>query len=263
MIGGISLQPSEFLKIALVLGLARYFHGVPSDKISNPLFLHRPRPDDPVVPLIPIFMQPDLGTAVSGRPDWHRDRLSGGSQQRSISSPRPSPLSPPCPYCGGICCPISANASSPFFDPERDPLGAGYHLLQSKIALGSADMWGKGSMKGSQSQLNFLPEKHTDFIFAMFTEERGFLGAMGLMGLYMLSFGLLSIMALRTKNLYGRLLIAGMALTLFLYVVINMGMVMGMLPVVGVPLPLMSYGGTSILSIMFGLGVAISAYVHR
>ena len=124
-------------------------------------------------------------------------------------------------------------------------------------------MWGKGAMNSSQSQLNFLPEKHTDFIFAMFTEERGFVGAMGLMGLYITAFALLSLMALRTTSLYGRLVISGMALTLFLYVFINMGMVMGLLPVVGVPLPLMSYGGTSILSIMFGLGVAISAYVHR
>ena len=153
-----------------------------------------------------------------------------------------------------------------YLDPERDPLGAGYHLMQSKIAIGSADMWGKGATKATQSQLNFLPEKHTDFIFAMFTEQHGFMGAMGSDDtLYMHSLWSLALFDGHSyqkplwplgHQRYGPHFVP-------LYVFINMGMVMGMLPVVGVPLPLMSYGGTSILSIMFGLGIAISAFVHR
>lgn len=261
MLGGVSLQPSEFLKIALVLGLARYFQSVPAHKISNPLYLIPPALMI-LVPLAPIFMQPDLGTAVLvAMIGAGIVFLAGVNSLYFITSALV--IIAAIPILWGKLLPYQRERVFTYLDPERDPLGAGYHLLQSKIAIGSADMWGKGPMKGTQSQLNFLPEKHTDFIFAMFTEERGFMGAMGLMGLYLLAFALLAFMAIRTKNIYGRLVIGGMTLTLFLYVFINMAMVMGMLPVVGVPLPLMSYGGTSILSIMFGLGIAISAYVHR
>ena len=150
-----------------------------------------------------------------------------------------------------------------FLDPDRDPLGAGYHILQSKIALGSGGLWGKGFMQGTQGQLNFLPEKHTDFIFTTFAEEMGFIGAAGLLALYGLALALFVIMALRCRNRFGRLLISGIGLTLFVYVFINVAMVMGVVPVVGVPLPLVSYGGTSMLTLMFGLGLAMSAYVHR
>ncbi len=261
MLGGLSLQPSEVLKIALVLGLARYYQTAPARKISHPVSLIIPALMI-LIPLVPIFMQPDLGTAVLvALIGAGMIFLAGVNVWYFITAFLLAIAALPVLWTNLL--PYQRERIFTFLDPERDPLGAGYHLLQSKIAIGSADMWGKGAMNGSQSQLNFLPEKHTDFIFAMFTEERGFMGAIGLMGLYITAFALLSLMALRTKPLYGRLVISGMALTLFFYVFINMGMVMGMLPVVGVPLPLMSYGGTSIVSIMFGLGVASSAYVHR
>ncbi len=261
MIGKVSVQPSELLKIALVLGLARYFHSVPARKISNPLYLVVPLMML-LLPLIPIFMQPDLGTALLVAMIGAGIVFLAGVNSFYFISAGLVALGA-LPVLWANLLPYQRERIFTFLNPERDPLGAGYHLMQSKIAIGSADLWGKGADNATQSQLNFLPEKHTDFIFAMFTEQHGFIGAMGLMTLYIICFALLSLMAIRTKNLYGRLVISGMALTLFLYVFINMGMVMGLLPVVGVPLPLMSYGGTSILSIMFGLGIAISAFVHR
>ncbi|MCP4935414.1 MAG: rod shape-determining protein RodA [bacterium] len=261
MVFGVSLQPSELLKITLVLALARYFHFVPANKISHPLYLIAPAVMI-LAPLLPIFLQPDLGTTMIVAMIGAGMIFLAGVNSLYFITAIITFISA-LPILWANLLPYQRERVFTYLDPEKDPLGAGYHILQSKIAIGSADMWGKGVMQGTQSQLNFLPKKHTDFIFAMFTEERGFMGAAGLMGLYMVCFGMLSLMALRTKNLYGRLVISGMALTMFLYVFINMGMVMGMLPVVGVPLPLMSYGGSSIASIMFGLGIAISTYVHR
>ncbi|MGI9449613.1 MAG: FtsW/RodA/SpoVE family cell cycle protein, partial [Geminicoccaceae bacterium] len=150
-----------------------------------------------------------------------------------------------------------------FIDPDKDPLGAGYHILQSKIALGSGGIMGKGYMQGTQSQLNFLPEKHTDFIFTMFAEEMGFLGAVALLALYLLVLTAITFMALRCQNQFGRLVAAGVGVTLFVYVFINVAMVMGLVPVVGIPLPLVSYGGTSMLTLMFGLGLVLNAHIHR
>jgi rod shape determining protein RodA len=150
-----------------------------------------------------------------------------------------------------------------FLDPDKDPLGSGYHITQSKIALGSGGFSGKGFMQGTQSQLDFLPEKQTDFIFTMFSEEWGFAGAFGLLVLYALLLSLLMAMALRAKQPFSRLLIAGSAVTMFLYIFINVAMVTGLVPVVGVPLPFVSYGGTALTTLMVGLGLAMSADVHR
>jgi len=150
-----------------------------------------------------------------------------------------------------------------FLDPERDPLGSGYHILQSKIALGSGGLFGKGFMEGTQSHLNFLPEKHTDFIFTMLAEELGLVGGLTLMGLYfmVLMFGI--SVGLQTRNQFGRLLAIGITVNFFLYIFINIAMVMGLVPVVGVPLPLVSYGGTAMLTLMFGFGLLMSVYIHR
>jgi rod shape determining protein RodA len=150
-----------------------------------------------------------------------------------------------------------------FLDPERDPLGAGYHILQSKIAVGSGGLAGKGLGSGTQSQLNFLPEKHTDFIFTTLAEELGLIGASGLLALYaaLLCFGVVA--ALRCRSRFGRLMAAGITFTFFLYVFINVAMVTGLVPVVGVPLPLVSYGGTAMLTLMAGLGLVINVSVHR
>ena len=150
-----------------------------------------------------------------------------------------------------------------FLDPSRDPLGAGYHITQSKIALGSGGLFGKGYMAGSQAHLNFLPEKQTDFIFTMLAEEFGMVGALALIGLFVcvLLYGF--AIALRARNHFGRLLAMGITITLFLYVFINIGMVMGLLPVVGIPLPLVSYGGTAMLTVLAACGLLISVYIHR
>ena len=150
-----------------------------------------------------------------------------------------------------------------FIDPERDPSGSGYHILQSKIAIGSGGFTGKGFMQGTQAQLNFLPEKHTDFIFTMFSEEMGFIGAAVLLALYLLALLFITYMALRCRSTFARLVAAGMGLCLFAYVFINVAMVTGLVPVVGVPLPLVSYGGTSMLTMMAGLGFVLNAHVNR
>jgi rod shape determining protein RodA len=150
-----------------------------------------------------------------------------------------------------------------FLNPENDPLGAGYHILQSKIALGSGGLFGKGFMQGTQAHLNFLPEKQTDFIFTMLAEELGLVGSLTVLALYTLVFAYGFMIALRCRNHFGRLLCIGITVNFFLYVFINTAMVMGLIPVVGVPLPLISYGGTAMLTVMFGFGLLMSAYVHR
>jgi rod shape determining protein RodA len=150
-----------------------------------------------------------------------------------------------------------------FLDPENDPLGSGYHILQSKIALGSGGLFGKGFLLGTQSHLNFLPEKQTDFIFTMLAEELGLVGGLILLGLYTLVFVYGFAIALRSRNHFGRLLGLGITINFFLYVFINTAMVMGLIPVVGVPLPLISYGGTAMLTVMFGFGLLMSVYIHR
>jgi len=150
-----------------------------------------------------------------------------------------------------------------FINPEADPLGAGYHILQSKIALGSGGLFGRGFMHGTQSHLNFLPEHQTDFIFTMLAEELGLIGALGLITLYIFLFGYGFAIALRSRNHFGRLLGIGLTTTLFLYVFINIAMVAGLVPVVGVPLPLVSYGGTAMMTVLASLGLLMSIYVHR
>jgi rod shape determining protein RodA len=150
-----------------------------------------------------------------------------------------------------------------FINPERDPLGAGYHILQSKIALGSGGLTGKGFLHGTQSHLNFLPEKQTDFIFVMLAEEFGMLAGMGLLFLYVLVLAYGLAIAIRTRNHFGRLVAIGVTVTFFLYVFINIAMVMGLIPVVGVPLPLVSYGGTAMLTLMIAFGLLMSVWVHR
>lgn len=261
MLAGVSLQPSEFLKIALILALARYFHDLPPERLSQPLRLLAPLALI-LAPMAPIVMQPDLGTALLIAMIGLALLFLAGVGLIYFAG-LAGLLFMALPAMWRLLHDYQRERILTFLTPERDPLGAGYHLLQSKIAIGSAGLWGKGYMQGTQSRLDFLPEKHTDFIFAMFTEERGLIGAYALMILYGLAFLLLVVMAVHTREVFGRLVIAGMAVTLGLYVFINIGMVMGLLPVVGVPLPLFSYGGTSILTLMFGFGTAIGAYIHR
>lgn len=260
-LGFINVQPSELMKVALVLALARHFHAAGDDDTGRPLKL--------IVPALMVFVpvalvlkQPDLGTALmllitggavffaAGVRLWMFATLGVGAIAAA-------------PVAWQSLHQYQRQRVLTFLDPESDPLGSGYHILQSKIALGSGGLFGKGFMQGSQSHLNFLPEKQTDFVFNMLAEEWGLLGAGALLGLYVLILIYCYAIALSARSQFGRLLTIGITTTFFLYVFINMAMVMGLIPVVGVPLPLISYGGTAAMTIMIGFGLVLSIHVHR
>jgi rod shape determining protein RodA len=260
-LGVIQLQPSELMKIALVLVLARYFHGIAPEDIGRPHLLIWPAVLV-MVPSLLVLKQPDLGTAMV--------LVMGGGAMFLLAGVRwwlfALVLS-----AGGGAVPViwpflkeyqKARVYT-FLNPESDPLGAGYHSLQSKIAIGSGGVFGKGFMQGSQAHLSFLPERQTDFIFTMLAEEWGLVGGLVLLALYALVFIYGYAIAFRCRSQFGRLLALGITVNFFLYVFINTAMVMGLIPVVGVPLPLISYGGTAMLTVMFGMGLLMSAYVHR
>jgi rod shape determining protein RodA len=260
-LGIFQLQPSELMKIALVLALARYFHGLTHENVARPLYLLIPLAMV-AAPVVLVLRQPDLGTAgmillgsgaiffLAGVRAWKFVTLL----VIGIAS---------VPIAWQFLREYQKKRILTFLNPENDPLGAGYHILQSKIALGSGGMFGKGFMQGSQSHLKFLPEKQTDFIFTMLAEEFGLIGGLGLIGLFVLiTFYGLAI-GLRAQSQFARLLALGVTTTLFLYVFINIAMVMGLIPVVGVPLPLISYGGTAMLTAMAAIGLMMCAYVHR
>ncbi len=259
--GEASFQPSELMKIALVLALARYYQWLPPKLVS--------RPDAVLVPLIMIGLpvvlaleQPDLGTAllfmaIGGGLLF----LAGVSWIYFIGAI--TAVIVVLPHIWEKLHDYQQERVLTFFDPERDPLGSGYHILQSKIAIGSGGFTGKGYMQGTQAQLNFLPEKHTDFIFTMYAEEVGFVGAVILLALYLLALLFIAYMAMRCRSTFARLVAAGMGLCLFTYVFINVAMVTGLVPVVGLPLPLVSYGGTSMLTMMVGIGFILNAHINR
>ena len=260
-LGVFQLQPSEVMKIALVLALARYFHGLTYEEVGNPLNLIAPLAMVGV-PAALVLRQPDLGTALM--------MVAGAGAIFFLAGVR---------IWKFLALIVGAIAAVPivwqflrgyqqqriltFLDPESDPLGSGYHILQSKIALGSGGMFGKGFLKGSQSHLNFLPEKQTDFIFTMLAEEFGMVGGLALIGLYVLVLAYGFAIAIRSRSQFGRLVALGVTTTLFLYLFINVAMVMGLIPVVGVPLPMISYGGTAMLTMMIGLGLLLGVSVHR
>ena len=260
-LGFFQFQPSEVMKIALVLALARYFHGVPLEDVNRPRHLGIPL----LLVMAPaglVLRQPDLGTALmlvmiggavlvtTGIRLW-KFALAGGVALAAV------------PVAWQFLRGYQKQRVLTFLNPETDPLGAGYHIIQSKIALGSGGLFGKGFLQGTQSHLNFLPEKQTDFIFTMLAEEFGLFGGLGLLGLYALIIGWGIAIALRSRSQFGRLLAMGLTSTFFLYVFINIAMVMGLIPVVGVPLPLISYGGTAMLSLMLGFGLIICVFLHR
>lgn len=260
-LGVIQLQPSEVMKIAIVLVLARYFHGASMEQVARPTYLVPPT----LMVLMPVALvlkQPDLGTAMmllmvggslfflAGVRLW-KFAVVAGLGAGSV------------PIGWQFLHDYQKNRVLTFLDPETDPLGTGYHIMQSKIALGSGGLTGRGYLMGTQSHLNFLPEKHTDFIFTMLAEEFGLAGGVGLLGLYLLLLAYGTALSLRCRNQFGRLVGLGIMTNLFLYVFINMAMVMGLVPVVGVPLPLISYGGTSMMTILFGFGLLMSAHVHH
>ncbi len=260
-IGGVQIQPSELMKIAMIMILARYFHAVGEENANNIMLLFWPL----LLAGIPIFLvsiQPDLGTAImltvnagamffiGGAPLWIFIGviiLGAGSV----------------PVVWQFLHDYQKDRILTFLNPESDPLGAGYHILQSKIALGSGGIDGKGFLQGTQSHLNFLPEKQTDFIFTLWAEEWGLFGGLFillLMGLVIL-YG--HIISYRSVSKFSKLLVMGLTINFSLYVMVNIAMVMGVIPVVGAPLPLVSYGGTSMLAVMAGFGLVLSASIHR
>jgi len=260
-LGILQLQPSEMMKVTLVLALARYFHGVSMEDVGRPTYVLVPIALT-LVPAALVLKQPDLGTAmmlllmavavffIAGVRLW-KFAVVGALGLSAI------------PIAWQFLHDYQRKRVLTFLNPETDPLGAGYHILQSKIALGSGGLFGRGFLQGSQSHLNFLPEKQTDFIFTMLAEEFGMVGGLALLGLYTVVLIYGAAIALRSRNQFGRVLAMGLTCNLFLYVFINIAMVMGLLPVVGVPLPLISYGGTAMLTAMATLGLLMSVYIHR
>ena len=260
-LGFIQLQPSEMMKIASIMALACFFHGATAEDVRNPLFLLAPLVLA-VLPVAVVLVQPDLGTAMTllmasgaifflaGVSYWMFGLVMAGGLAIM-------------PVAWHFLHDYQKNRILTFLNPENDPLGAGYHITQSMIALGSGGITGKGFLQGTQSHLNFLPEKQTDFIFTLFTEEWGLIGGLALLGLFAAIIAYGYVIALNCQNQFGRLLAGGVIINFSLYIFINIGMVMGLLPVVGVPLPMISHGGTAMLSVLFGFGLLMSAHVHR
>lgn len=267
-IGSLRLQPSELNKITLVMLLAAYYHWLDVKKVSRPLWV--------LFPILAILLpagltliQPDLGTGiliilgggivmfVAGVSWWYFCVAASAGVGLVVAALASRGTS------WQLLRDYQYRRIDTFFDPSVDPLGAGYHITQSKIALGSGGLSGKGFMQGTQSRLNFLPEKHTDFIFTTFAEEFGFIGSISLLALYALVLLFCLLTAVQNKDRFSSLLTIGIAGTLFLFVAVNMSMVMGLAPVKGVPLPLVSYGGSAMLVIMVAFGLVQSAHVHR
>jgi rod shape determining protein RodA len=260
-LGVIQLQPSELMNVALVLALARYFHVRSNEDIGRIRHLILPA----LMILIPtalVLKQPDLGTAIMLLMTGAILLFLAGLRLR-IFLLLALNTAAGVPIAWRFLRDYQKNRIYTFLDPDSDPLGAGYHILQSKIALGSGGLFGKGFLLGSQSHLSFLPEKQTDFIFTTLAEEFGLIGGLALLALYTLIIAYGFAIALRCRNHFGRLLGLGIATNFFLYVFINTAMVMGLIPVVGVPLPLISYGGTAMLAVMLGFGLLLNVCVHR
>lgn len=260
-LGVINLQPSELMKITLVLALARYFHGLSVDDAGRITWLL-----PPVLligaPTALVLRQPDLGTALLLAAGGAVIFFLAGVRIWKFAVAIAAALAA-MPIAWSQLHDYQKGRVLTFLNPERDPLGAGYHILQSKIALGSGGIAGKGFLQGTQSHLNFLPEMRTDFIFTMLAEEFGMIGALTLLALYAMILIYAYVIGFRSRNQFGRLLAIGIAANFFLYVFINVGMVTGILPVVGVPLPLISYGGTAMLTLLIGFGLVLSVSIHR
>jgi rod shape determining protein RodA len=260
--GPFSFQPSEIMKLGIVLALARFYHGMSADSARLSWWLLVPAAMI-AAPVVLVMHQPDLGTAMLIAMTGLAIVVLAGLSWKIIAAGVIAFIVAVPPLVMFVLHDYQRKRVMTFLDPESDPSGSGYHILQSKIALGSGGFFGKGYGLGSQSQLNFLPEKQTDFIFATLAEEFGFLGCFSLLVLY----ALVIFMALRTAALahshFGRLAAAGTTATFALYVLINGAMVMGLAPVVGVPMPMLSYGGTVMLTVMIGFGLVQAVRVHR
>jgi len=261
-LGVVRLQPSEIMKIGLVLALARFYHGLSAEaakfswRLVVPLVLI-------ALPTLLVAHQPDLGTAVLLAATGGAVMVLAGLSLRVLAALAVTVAAAIPPFVMFVLHDYQRNRILTFLNPEADPSGSGYHILQSKIALGSGGLLGKGYGLGSQSQLNFLPEKHTDFIFATLAEEFGFVGCISMLLLFAVAITIALRIASISHSHFGRLGAAGVTATFALYVMINGAMVMGLAPVVGVPMPLLSYGGTVMLTVMVGFGLVQSVRVHR
>ncbi|MCD6034760.1 MAG: rod shape-determining protein RodA [Rickettsiales bacterium] len=259
-IGGFSMQPAELMKLALVLGLARYFHCMHYKDVSNVLYLIVPI----LMALLPaalVLIQPDLGTAFIVLMTGGAVFFAAGVKAWKFVVVIIIGLAA-IPVAWHELHDYQRQRVLTFLSPETDPLGAGYNILQSQIAIGSGGFTGKGYMAGSQNQLSFLPEKHTDFIFTMLSEEFGFIGSVSIVVIFSLIIVYGTFIAINCRNQYGRLLAIGITTMVFLHAAINMAMVMGMVPVVGVPLPLVSYGGTMLMVVLIGTGLLLNIHLY-
>ena len=255
-----NLQPSELMKIAIIISFAKFYHRTKSMEVNRIKNVVQPL----VALTIPIFLviaQPDLGTAIliAGTGIsvmW----LSGLKLKYFVYSFLI--LMVTAPFAISLLKPYQKLRVLTFFNPDRDPLGAGYQIIQSKIAVGSGGLAGKGFLKGTQGYLEFLPEKHTDFIFTLFSEEFGFVGSIFLLILYVILIYRIILIGFKNKNYFGKLYCFGFASAIFIYVMVNMSMVLGILPIVGSPLPIMSYGGSSMLATMMGLSIVMGCKIY-
>ena len=257
----IILQPSELMKVGLILFLAKYYHRVSLENINKMKFLFLPIAAL-VAPILLVIMQPDLGTSILiGAGGIAVAWLAGVSGKffAYASLVFISIL----PIAISFLKPYQKARILTFLNPEKDPLGSGYQIIQSKIAIGSGGLFGKGFLNGSQSYLDYLPEKHTDFIFTLFTEEFGFFGAIFILIIYGLIIFRITKIGNITRSNFGKLYCYSFSSAFFIYVAVNMGMVLGLLPIVGSPLPILSYGGSSMMAIMFGLGIVMSCKVYK
>ncbi len=259
--GFFNLQPSEIMKIALVLALARYFHGASLTEVRSLRFMIPPVLMM-AIPVAFILEQPDLGTALMlVFASFGIFFLVGVQVWKFVVLICAGILS--LPILWSFLHDYQKKRVLTFLNPESDPLGAGYHIAQSKITLGSGGVWGKGFLEGTQSRLNFIPEKQTDFILTVLAEEFGLVGTFILFVLYTVIIGFGFVIAHRCQNFFGKILVVGLTINFALYVFMNMLMVMGLMPVVGVPLPLMSYGGTAMLTLCLSFGLIECVYINR
>ncbi|OUX36648.1 MAG: rod shape-determining protein RodA [Candidatus Pelagibacter sp. TMED273] len=256
-----NLQPSELMKVGLILFLAKYYHRIPIESVNRVKFLFLPI-FVLIFPVLLVVMQPDLGTSIL--------IAAGGLVVAWLAGVRVKFFAYSIlifvallPIAISFLKPYQKARILTFLNPEKDPLGAGYQIIQSKIAIGSGGLFGKGFLNGSQSYLDYLPEKHTDFIFTLFSEEFGFFGSVFILLLYAIIVSRIVKIGNITRSNFGKLYCYSFATAFFIYVVVNMGMVLGLLPIVGSPLPILSYGGSSMMAMMFGLGIAMSCKVYK
>ncbi len=257
----LNLQPSELMKVALIMFLAKYYHRISSGDVNRPKYLLTPL-FVLITPVVLVITQPDLGTAfLIG---------AGGAVVIWLAGVKMKFFA----YLAAIflsIAPIAISFLKPyqkariltFLDPSRDPLGAGYQITQSKIAIGSGGLFGKGFLNGSQSYLDYLPEKHTDFIFTLFSEEFGFFGSCLVLGIYVIITLRIVAIGNLVRDTFAKLYCYSFATAFFIYVAVNMGMVLGLIPIVGAPLPILSYGGSSMMAMMLGLGITMSCKIHK